>query len=132
MGVGHNTMYKSGDNPEDLSEEDGQWVDSHSILFRSDIYKSRMAVLNACIGELSRNRDDIQKIEIFEDPPIAIINIGDKELAAPAKKSLWRRKSAEPTDGQGGPAALRLKLDVKRTEGEQAPFEVSYKIQERS
>lgn len=120
-------MYKSGDNAEDISEEHGQWVDTHSILFRSDYYKSRMAVLNACIGELSRKRNDIQKIEIFEDPPIAIINIGDKEQAAPAKKSLFRRKPAEPENLQG-PVTLCLKLDVERKEGEQAPFQVNYKI----
>ncbi len=92
--------------------------------FKKTVYSCPMAVLNACIQDLTRQKFDIKKIAIFESPPQAILHINNSGSVQPRKSWLNKLRSFKATSTK----LTCVKLYVTRTSDSRTPFHLRYEF----
>ncbi len=93
-------------------------------LFNKSVYSCPMAILNACIRDLTHRKFDIKKIAIFEEPPQAILHIKEKSSTEPPKSWLRKFRSAKETHS----VMTCVKLYVTQNLDSKASFHLNYEI----
>lgn len=117
------TLGQSGENGASTYPESGCLG---AVLIEGDRYKSPMAVLTAFVKELSHNHLNVQKIAVFEEPPIAILHI--KTPHQNVKKPAWLKRLITPNSRLNEDEMTVLELKVAPKRDVSSPFRLNCQI----